>query len=109
MTPEDNWYRDNFHSVVIPCIEKFVDYKKLIEKKLRNFELPNQFPNFGVAGNILSKTNHEFIELVINYFDKVKTTQLITYGSDCPISDCLEQILVIGMSEPQDIEIIIGT
>lgn len=94
------------HSIVlilIPiCVSiVYIEIKKwLINRKLQNFESPpNQLPILGVAGCIFGTSNLEFIDLVLKYFDMVKTTPFYVWAGP---------ILVLGVSEPQSVDILLS-
>ncbi|XP_031618042.1 probable cytochrome P450 313a4 [Contarinia nasturtii] len=72
--------------------------KWFLKRKMRNFESPKQLPILGVAARMIGKPNEEFIGMVLDAFDEVKST---------PIQVWLGPFLVILISEPQDIQTIL--
>ncbi|XP_031618068.1 uncharacterized protein LOC116337548 [Contarinia nasturtii] len=72
--------------------------KWFIKRKMRNFESPKQLPILGVAGRVIGKSNEEFINIVFDIFDEVKST---------PIQVWFGPFLAIFISEPPDIETIL--
>ncbi|XP_031641096.1 probable cytochrome P450 313a4 [Contarinia nasturtii] len=72
--------------------------KWFLKRKMRNIKSPKQLPILGVAGRFIGKSNEDFINIVFDIFDEVKST---------PIQVWLGPFLVIGISEPQDIQTIL--
>lgn len=69
-----------------------------IKKTLQDFESPKEYPIMGVAGRIIGKKNEQLIDFIQNLFDEVKTT---------PLQCWFGPILLIGVSEPKDIQTIL--
>ncbi|XP_031618056.1 probable cytochrome P450 313a4 [Contarinia nasturtii] len=72
--------------------------KWFVKRKIRNFESPRQLPMLGVAARFIGKPNEDIIDIVFDIFDEVKST---------PIQVWLGPFLMIGISEPPDIETIL--
>ncbi|XP_055298007.1 probable cytochrome P450 313a4 [Sitodiplosis mosellana] len=72
--------------------------KWFIKRKLRNFESPKEMPILGVTPHFLGKSDDEFCNVLANFFYEVKTT---------PLQIWLGPVLMIGVSEPEDIRIIL--
>lgn len=71
--------------------------KWIIKRKLRYFESPKQVPILGAASRFIGKSNDEFIKIVFDMFDELKS----------PFQLWLGPILVICISEPEDIQTIL--
>ncbi|XP_055316405.1 probable cytochrome P450 313a4 [Sitodiplosis mosellana] len=86
--------------LIVFCI--FILYgearKWFIKRKLRNFPSPQQVPIIGAAVRFFGKSNDEIIKIVFDTFDELKTT---------PFQLWLGPILVIGISQPEDIQTIL--
>lgn len=72
--------------------------KLFINIKLGEFESPKQLPILGVSGRFLRKKNEEIVDTVLDVFEEVKTT---------PFKVWFGPVLMIGISEPQDIQTIL--
>lgn len=77
----------------------YIEIKKwLTNRKLIGFEAsPHQIPIIGGAARFFGKRNDELIEAVLNLFNEVKTTPFYLW---------LGPILAVGVSEPQDLQIV---
>lgn len=86
--------------LIVICV--FIIYgeakKWFIIKKLRHFTSPRQVPILGAAFRFVGKSNDEIINIVFNAFDEVKST---------PFQLWLGPKLVIGVSQPEDIQTIL--
>lgn len=73
--------------------------KFIIKRKLFHFDSPKQIPILGVAGRLLGTTNNDLIEIIFKMYNEVKST---------PFQVWFGPILVIGISEPKDIQVILN-
>lgn len=71
--------------------------KWFINRKLRHFESPSHLPIIGCIGRFIWKRNDEIIGKALELFNEVKTPFQAWFGP----------ILVIGVAEPKDIQIIL--
>lgn len=85
---------------IVLCI--FILYgetrKWFIKRKLRYFESPKQWPIVGITGRFIGRTNDDFIDIVFDAFDEVKST---------PVQAWLGPVLIIGLLEPEDIQTVL--
>lgn len=70
--------------------------KWLIQKKLSGFTSPKQLPIIGVAGRFFNESN--IANVIINLYDEVGKT---------PMQAWFGPMLVVGISEPEDIQIVL--
>lgn len=71
--------------------------KWFIRKKLNHFESPNEMPILGSIGRFIGKSNDQLIDVIWEFFNEVKSPFQAWFGP----------ILLIGVSEPKDIQIIL--
>lgn len=72
--------------------------KWLVKKKLRHFASPKQLPILGIAGRFIFRPSAKLIEVILEIYDEVKVTPIQMWFGPC---------LLIGVSEPQDIQIVL--
>lgn len=69
-----------------------------IKKKLQHFESPKEVPILGVANRFVGQSNDKFVDILFGLFEEVRSS---------PIQLWLGPVLIVGISEPEDIQILL--